>query len=241
MSVNLTTTGLPSFWDREQAYRRRLLFILPFVLVALLITFFVSGQPGYERVTRFVGWRGPMELLPEITIEPDVATAEAVAAPAGVSAPERVVVETSQSETTGLDADIPIPDAQPARQVNAGEGTLGVSNPSTTAGQATTESRERPGQAAVSYSSEYVILRMVKPHYPERERAEGIEGNVTVELLIGVDGTVLESNVLNVVGPPGFESATLDAVRNFLFQPPIIDGRPSEMWIKFVVKFRINS
>lgn len=91
------------------------------------------------------------------------------------------------------------------------------------------------------YSESYVILHAVKPQYPEHERERSIEGAVTVELLVDTFGNVAHADVLELVGPESFSRAALDAVRQFEFQPPVENGEPSTMWIKFVIKFRINS
>jgi TonB family protein len=90
------------------------------------------------------------------------------------------------------------------------------------------------------YSEKYVLLRQVRPAYPQHERERGIEGAVTVELLVDTEGNVAHADVLELVGPESFKRAALDAVRQFEFQPPVENGEPSTMWIKFVIKFRIN-
>lgn len=92
-----------------------------------------------------------------------------------------------------------------------------------------------------SYSETYIILRAIQPRYPDHERERGIEGSVTVELLVNELGTVSDANVLELVGPMSFQNSALDAVRQFEFQPPIENGLPTPMWIKFLIKFRINS
>lgn len=91
-----------------------------------------------------------------------------------------------------------------------------------------------------AYSETYVILHAVEPKYPEHERERGIEGSVTVELLIDAMGQVAQVNVLELVGPMSFENSAINAVQQFEFQPPIENGVPSSMWIKFVIRFRIN-
>jgi protein TonB len=93
---------------------------------------------------------------------------------------------------------------------------------------------------AGSYAETYVILRAINPTYPQHERDRGIEGSVTVELLVDQFGMVAQATALNLVGPVSFQDAALDAVRQFEFQPPVIDGEPSTMWIKFIIKFRMT-
>ena len=91
-----------------------------------------------------------------------------------------------------------------------------------------------------SRSRTYVILHAVQPEYPPRERERGIEGNVTVELVVDELGSVAKVNVVELVGPESFRTSAIAAVRQFKFQPPIENGVPSSMWIKFRIKFRIN-
>ena len=91
-----------------------------------------------------------------------------------------------------------------------------------------------------SRSRAFVILHAVQPEYPPRERERGIEGNVTVELVVDELGSVAKVNVVELVGPESFRTSAIAAVRQFKFQPPIENGVPSSMGIKFRIKFRIN-
>jgi TonB family protein len=60
-------------------------------------------------------------------------------------------------------------------------------------------------------------------------------------LLVNEEGRVERATVLSSLGPESFETASLDAVRQFLFRPPVRNGEPTSMWIKFRIKFRIFS
>jgi protein TonB len=82
---------------------------------------------------------------------------------------------------------------------------------------------------------------MVKPMYPPYELDNGIEGDVTVEILVNEGGRVEEVFVLVATGPKSFEYATIRAVRAFRFKPPVENGQPMPMWIRFQVRFRIMS
>jgi TonB family protein len=50
---------------------------------------------------------------------------------------------------------------------------------------------------------------------------------------------VTDAIVVSSIGPVSFQESTLEAVREFRFQPLIEDGKPTTMRIKFLVKFRI--
>jgi TonB family protein len=80
---------------------------------------------------------------------------------------------------------------------------------------------------------------MVQPEYPTYELENGIEGSVTVELFVNERGFVDMASVLSSIGPKSFEESSLNAVRQFVFQPPMRGDEPTSMWIRFLIKFRI--
>ncbi len=219
-----------SYWDREASYRKRIGVIIPVAVGLILAPFFLSGRLEYREDSPFVGWRGPIELLPEITVEPEPVSPAATPA---ASPPVKPEPPTPQ-ESVALD------DAE-ASTVETGPTDLESNPPRVARASSRVERIEplaSPPQSA-SYSENYVILHMIKPTYPPRELADGIEANVTVELVVDERGQVVEANVLSAIGPVSFQESTLAAVRQFRFQPPIEDGKPASMRIKFLVKFRI--
>ena len=216
--------------QRDSSYHRRLTVISTVVVIAVALVVIAGQRYVHRDDSNMVGWRGDMELLPELTIEPDVALPEAAPAPRKPERKENVaatVAATSEFETAPrVDTQVPRPTEPDVLDLEA-------------RGTARSEATHLSGP--VSYSNTYVILRTVKPRYPEAERLRAIEGSVTVELLVDVQGLVARANVLNLVGPASFEQSALEAVRQFEFQPPIENGEPTTMWIKFVIKFRMNN
>jgi TonB family protein len=223
-----------SFWERDAAYRKRLGVIVPFVLVAYALLFFATNQIRYEDIPRFIGWRGELEVLPEITVVPEIESVEAEPAPN-----ERVENETVALDLTAK-GDVP---AQPAPQavaevkphvVEAGEGKGGE-------GKAEIRSMDQPGRREpVSYTDHFALVKGVTPVYPTFERDQGIEGMVTVEMKVDENGMVVEANVLSTMGPDSFAESALDAVRQFVFEPPTQNGQPTTIWVRLRVKFRIS-
>jgi protein TonB len=217
-----------SYWDREASYRKRIGIIIPVAIVLLVAPFFLSGRLEYQEVSHFVGWHGPIELLPEITVEPEPASPPASPpVPPPVSSPATAgAAALDVAEQTTVDAGPTDLEPNPPRIAQAAPRTERIGP------------LESPAQPA-SYSENYVILHMVKPTYPPRELAAGIEGNVTVELVVDERGRVTDAIVVSSIGPVSFQESTLEAVREFRFQPLIEDGKPTTMRIKFLVKFRI--
>ncbi len=231
-----------NFWERDAEYRRRIGVIVPFVLAAYAILFFASGRIQYEDIPNFIGWKGELEILPEITVLPELASVAAEPAPEEASANETVALDlTSKGDVQAAQAE---PSKQAARSdAIAGEATVGEPQaiPRPGEGTAPYRSMDQPGhRGASSYSDQFALIRAVEPVYPWDARIDGIEGMVTVEMLVDSNGFVQEANVLSLMGPDSFGDAALEAVRQFLFEPPTENGQPTHIWVRLRIKFRIS-
>jgi protein TonB len=212
--------------ERDASYHRRLALIGTVVVTTLLVAV-VIGHRYIRNDPAFVGWKGEIEWLPQIIVEPEVA-AEA--------APEPKPREPRRDAMTNVARESEFETTPPASATTARETEPDILD---LEARGASMSAARPSRAS-SYSETFIILRQVKPRYPAREREAGIEGNVTVELLVNEQGLVAQANALELVGPMSFQDSALDAVRQFEFMPPTINGEPSSMWIRFVIKFRMN-
>jgi TonB family protein len=70
------------------------------------------------------------------------------------------------------------------------------------------------------------LVREVKPVYPQAAKDNRIQGVVVLEVKIATDGTVSDARV--VTGLPMFVQPALDAVRQWLYKPVLLEGRPVE-------------
>jgi TonB family protein len=77
-------------------------------------------------------------------------------------------------------------------------------------------------------------VRDVKPVYPAGA-AENLRGFVILEAVIGKDGSVSDARILRSV--PGLNEAALDAVRQWMFTPTLLNGVPVEVIITVTVNF----
>ena len=76
----------------------------------------------------------------------------------------------------------------------------------------------------------------VRPTYPEALQAAGIGGVVTMEALIGTDGTVRD--VTPISSPhPELERAAMDAVRQWEFSTTFLNCMPIEVKMKVTANF----
>jgi TonB family protein len=64
----------------------------------------------------------------------------------------------------------------------------------------------------------------VRPVWPDEARRAGVQGIVIVEFTVDVDGTVADARILR--GIPLLEKAALDCVRQWRYEPTLLNGRP---------------
>jgi TonB family protein len=79
----------------------------------------------------------------------------------------------------------------------------------------------------------------VNPVYPATMRDAGREGVVPIEAVIGRDGTVLSVRVLSAQVHPDFAMAAVDAVRQWQFEPTLLNGVPVEVVMTVSVEFSL--
>jgi len=80
----------------------------------------------------------------------------------------------------------------------------------------------------------------VPPIYPLRALRSGIQGVVTVEFTIAIDGSVKDAVVVKAKPPKIFDSAVLKAISKWKYNPDIVDGRPTEKRARQDVKFKLK-
>ena len=83
------------------------------------------------------------------------------------------------------------------------------------------------------------LVRGLAPAYPPAARADGVEGNVQIELVVGVSGAVESARVVGASGH-GFDEAALAAARQFRFFPATIAGKPVRVRMGWSIEFRLR-
>lgn len=72
--------------------------------------------------------------------------------------------------------------------------------------------------------------------YPPQALAAGLEADVVLKLVVGVDGSVQSAEVVEPVGN-GFDEAAVAAAQQFVFTPAQRDGQPIAVAIEYVYRF----
>jgi len=82
------------------------------------------------------------------------------------------------------------------------------------------------------------IRNKVQPVYPDAARQARIEGVVRLHAIIGKDGAIMQLEFIS--GHPLLVQAALDAVRQWVYEPTLLDGRPVEVDTVIDVFFQLN-
>jgi TonB family protein len=95
--------------------------------------------------------------------------------------------------------------------------------------------------APVQVGGEVKAARLVKsvpPAYPAVARTQRIAGNVSIDAVVDTDGNVNTMNVLS--GPAILHRAALDAVKQWHYEPAMLDGKPTASHLTVIVQFRLQ-
>ena len=84
----------------------------------------------------------------------------------------------------------------------------------------------------------------MKPVYPERAQAQGIQGTVLLEAVILKDGGIGAMRVLNKLADPDLVTSAVEAVKNWRYEPTLLNGQPIKsslrLWLIFVCPLTIT-
>jgi TonB family protein len=82
------------------------------------------------------------------------------------------------------------------------------------------------------------IIKRIQPEYPEDARRTRISGTVRLHAVIGKDGGIKELEVVS--GHPMLKDAAVNAVKQWRYQPTLINGEPVDMDKTIDVIFALN-
>jgi protein TonB len=96
------------------------------------------------------------------------------------------------------------------------------------------------GAQAVIRKAVPLYERNPSPPYPPRAKKLGMEGTVTLRVLVGENGEALEVQVEQGSGFALLDYAALGAVKKWQFVPGFENGRPVAMWVQVPVRFELR-
>jgi TonB family protein len=81
-------------------------------------------------------------------------------------------------------------------------------------------------------------IRIVKPVYPDEARKAGIEGSVVLDIVVDEHGSV--SSVESAKGPKELVPAAVAAVKQWRWEPFLLNGKPQAIRTKATVQFVLH-
>lgn len=94
-----------------------------------------------------------------------------------------------------------------------------------------------PEVTFVDYEVAPVIVKEVKPHYPEMAAASGIEADVVLLVFINESGNVEHVIVQSSSGFQSMDDEAVEAARKCKFEPALQNDRPVGVWYSIVMEF----
>ena len=82
------------------------------------------------------------------------------------------------------------------------------------------------------------LIKQVEPKYPEIARQARVEGIVILEATTDVHGQVVNAKVLRSI--PLLDQAAMDAVRQWIYEPKIINGKARSIIFTVTVRFTLK-
>ena len=82
-----------------------------------------------------------------------------------------------------------------------------------------------------------LVLRKVSPVYPDQALRSGMQGTVVLQALISREGMVEDLKLMG--GSLILGEAAVQAVRQWHYQPYVINGRPVETQTQVTVEFKL--
>ena len=83
------------------------------------------------------------------------------------------------------------------------------------------------------------VKTRVAPIYPAQAKNKGIEGTVRLHVVITVTGSVTQ--VQPVTGDPVLVRSAMEAVKQWVYEPTIIDGQPVEVDTVIEVNYSLKN
>lgn len=174
------------------------------------------------------------------------------AGPAALSAPHPLFVVPTVHTTAARAIDIPSGDSEPAAWLGSSGASLG--SPLAIAGTtplpvARTDAQKPAAQPTANPVTGPLRIgggvesaKLVfgpRPVYPPLAKAARSQGVVKLEAIIAADGSI--RNLRVVSGPPLLINAALDAVRQWRYQPTLLNGTPVEVITGIEVNFSLTN
>lgn len=203
---------------------------LLFLLIHQLVSNEIVSLPKFEELN----WVDFIQLEQQKTIREDTTKKTRPEEPPPEKTPELPKMKQPEIEKTEqIDINLPAPN------IDIPLGTTGTpylgdflkSSPPAAPGG---------GLPKMDIATNLVPTTRIEPVYPPRALRAGIEGTVTAEFTIGMDGSVKDVEIVSAEPPNIFDRAVITAIKKWKFAPEIVDGKAVEKRARQDIKFTLR-
>jgi len=82
------------------------------------------------------------------------------------------------------------------------------------------------------------VLKKVEPIYPDLAKKAGISGTVVLEATIDELGKVIQLKIVESI--PELNEAAIEAVKQWIYEPYILDGKPKKVQFSVTIDFKLR-
>ena len=94
--------------------------------------------------------------------------------------------------------------------------------------------------SSLKFATNLIPAIRIPPIYPQRALTMGIEGLVTVEFTIGIDGSVKDPVIVKARPEKIFDKAVLQAIKKWKYEPEMVDGILKEIRARQDISFNLS-
>lgn len=172
---------------------------------------------------------GPPPSLTNQQVAPNVAIATAAAPPS-------------------MGVPVPVPQEEATTEATATQTELAMSSTSTTTtGGADSVVITRPEDLVpkfnefVAYDTPPAPLETPHPEYPAIAKQAQIEGTVVVQILLDLDGSVMQTRVARSSGNQALDEAATEGAKKFKFTPAKQREKSVRVWVAMPIVFKLTN
>jgi len=143
---------------------------------------------------------------------------------------------------------VPVPDAEATVETGARQAELAIGAGGEIGAVAGAESVAVIPEEVIPTPEQFVAydfpptpVKLVEPEYPDICRKAGVEGKVFVQLLLDLDGHVMDARVAKSSGNAALDEAALVAGKQSLFTPAKQRDKPVRVWVIYPYSFQLRT
>jgi len=140
---------------------------------------------------------------------------------------------------------LPASTAEPDSTLALGDTLAVIDTLSTSEADSTDTTPQFPTSMTITqlFQQDPVLLYKVEPEYPDSLKQARKEGVVILDVEVLEDGRVGNVSVAesSQSGSIGFDDAAKEVVKEYIYQPFVVNGVPIKFWIKQTIRFEVTN